>query len=64
MPQLHGENHPRSRLTVEDVAAIRRDYVPGRITYAALAKRYDTTAQNIGNVINGKTWQQRPQKPL
>jgi hypothetical protein len=46
-----------SKLSAENVAAIRQRYVTGRVTQTALAEEFGVTQSMISAVIRGKTWQ-------
>lgn len=50
-----GVDHPNCRLTDEDVAAIRADYVPYKNSTFALAKKYGVHQATIWNITAGKT---------
>lgn len=55
----HGEAHFRAKLTDADVAAIRRDYVPGdrgAFGQAGLARLYGVAEATIWYVLHGLTW--------
>lgn len=51
-----GEAHYRAKLTEQDVVAIRRDYIPGKIGYMTLAQRYSVSQDTIKDVVFGYTW--------
>jgi hypothetical protein len=56
-----GERHWKAKLTAEQVAAIRREYIPGRHVYgrvsrAALADRYGVGRSAIDKILDGKLW--------
>lgn len=53
---IHGENHPRARLTKQDVNAIRTIFSAGNITKTELAKRYGVSITHIGYIISNKSW--------
>ena len=53
-PHLTGEQHPHSKLTVEQVNAIRANV--DTMSRRQLAKKYNVSKVTIGNVINHKTW--------
>lgn len=57
MPRLRGEQHPRRKLTAEDVLTIRSSYVPGTIRMADLARHHHVSTQTVSTILNGKTWQ-------
>ena len=52
-----GEQNHNSKLTDDDVAAIRAEYVPRVVTQRALAKKYGVGQPVINCVVNRKTWQ-------
>lgn len=56
MPHLRGSQHYSSKLTEEDVKAIKAGYIPGTTTYKGLAAEYGVTVQAIAQIITGKTW--------
>jgi hypothetical protein len=56
MPSLRGTEHPAHKLTPEAVREIRRDYIPGWVSYADLAERYDVSLQLIAQVVKGRAW--------
>ena len=51
-----GEDHGRAKLTWEAVEAIRKRYVPGVITQAALAKEFGVHHTIISKVLKGQLW--------
>lgn len=51
-----GEKNAASKLTADDVLAIRRDYVPGKVTQTTLADRYGVHVSLISLVITRKAW--------
>lgn len=56
--QVRGESNGRSKLTSDQVRAIRRLYVP-RSRHAntrALARRYGVNANTIRKIVNGQRW--------
>lgn len=56
MPRLRGEQHPRRKLTTEDVLTIRASYSPGTTRMADLAKCHRVSKQTVSLILNGKTW--------
>jgi len=54
----HGEMCSYSKLSAEDVAAIRRDFIPRDPTYGqrAMARRYRVSQSTISLAISGKNW--------
>lgn len=53
---LRGELSGNSKLTDEQVIAIRMAYSNSAITQNQLAKKYRVTEENIKHIIDGKTW--------
>lgn len=51
-----GERSGPARLTEEQVREIRRTYVPGEMSYAALARRYGVAMVTIHHIVVGNTW--------
>ena len=53
-----GDNHPRSKLTVEKVREIREKYIPHSKKYGikALAKEYGVSKSTIENVVYNQVW--------
>lgn len=49
-----GENHPKAKLTLDDVRAIRESRLPQR----ALASQYAVTQTNIKNIQHRKIWKE------
>ncbi|MDR6506477.1 hypothetical protein J2805_002175 [Arthrobacter oryzae] len=56
MPHLQGEEHPRHKLTAEQVREIRGRYSPGITTQAELATEYRTSRQLISQILNRQVW--------
>jgi hypothetical protein len=54
--QARGLRHGSAKLTVKKVALIRKEYVPYRISYTVLAKKYGVHPETIGRVIRGENW--------
>lgn len=54
--QAKGEGNGRSKLTAEQVAAIRREYEPHVVTRPMLARRYGVSAAVIDDILARKTW--------
>jgi hypothetical protein len=54
--QASGENHGKAKLTWEIVKEIRNLYATGKYTLAQLSKMFNTIQQNIGSILNNKTW--------
>ena len=51
-----GERHGCSKLTAEQVRAIRRERAAHQIPFHVLAERYGTTAGNVGRILRRETW--------
>lgn len=51
-----GEDHYRSKLTLNQVIAIREEYSLGKASYTQLASRYLVKHKAIWDVVNRKTW--------
>jgi hypothetical protein len=51
-----GERNAHARLTAEQVAALRRAFVPRRVTRAMLAEENGVTVSAIKKIILGATW--------
>lgn len=54
--ELKGEKHPGSKLTKEKVIEIRIKYATGKYSLANLSKQYNVCFQNIGLIVNRKSW--------
>lgn len=50
--QVHGEDHPSSKLTEEQVKIIKASPLP----QAELARKYGVSRNSIWSIKNGKTW--------
>jgi len=50
-----GENHSHNKLTEKDVIEIITLFING-INKRQISKKYNVTAQTIGNIFNGKSW--------
>ncbi|CAM4134449.1 NUMOD4 motif-containing HNH endonuclease [Kerstersia similis] len=59
---LKGERHPMSRLTEDDVLAIRSRYVKGcpRNGTTGLARDFGVTAKTIWNIVSRRYWSHTP----
>lgn len=54
-----GHNHPGSKLTVEQVLQIRKEYRPGYkngTNQQGLAVKYGVSRENIRNIVKGRVW--------
>lgn len=49
-----GEMIPQTKLTREQVAAIRREYIPYKITLKMLSKKYGVSQPHISAIISGR----------
>lgn len=56
MDHLTGEKHPNSKLTKDDVRAIRILYKRGNHTYRSLGKKYGVDKALIGRIIKKSIW--------
>lgn len=52
---VRGSSHALAKLTERDVLEIRAR-ADARETYASIAVRFGVTRENIGSVVNRKTW--------
>jgi len=57
-PVLLGARNPRSKLTQQDVDAIRAEYQQNKTPYQELAARYGVSKYNIRSIVLGKHWKQ------
>lgn len=55
-----GERVGSSKLTWEDVQAMRRLHSEGGRTHASLARQFNTSASNVTNILNNKAWRVGP----
>lgn len=53
-----GEDHGMAKLTKEQVASIRAEYIPHVISLNALANKYHVSKRTILFIIQGKHWKQ------
>lgn len=51
-----GENHPRSKLTADQVRAIRIEYESGKTSTRKLAEKYAISRRSIMFIIHRKQW--------
>ncbi len=51
-----GERNPWAKLTDDVVRALRREYVPRKVTFQKLADKYGITKGNVIHVIKRHTW--------
>tara|TARA_R110000796_G_C14372622_1_gene414211 strand:+ start:118 stop:681 length:564 start_codon:yes stop_codon:yes gene_type:complete len=54
--QAKGEKVALSILTEEEVLNIRKEFIPFKVTYKVLAKKYNVSMHNINKIVNRKTW--------
>jgi hypothetical protein len=52
----HGALNPGSKLTSEQVAAIRRRYAAGGITQAALGAEFGIDQGHVSRIVRGQKW--------
>jgi len=52
----YGENHPRSKLSAEDVQKIRSEYTGKRGQIAEFARKYGLTAASMRGVVHNKSY--------
>lgn len=52
----NGETHGRSKLTIEQVAIIRKLYIPYKVSQQTLADAFGVTQTTIGAIISNKLW--------
>ncbi len=57
-----GEEQGSSRLTEEDVLAIRREYVPYKVSYPVLAKKYGVNPETVARVVRREHWVHLPEE--
>jgi hypothetical protein len=55
VPQ-YGESNPMSRLTAQQVSAIRTEYAAGGISQKNLALKFGVTAMTVNRAVNRRTW--------
>lgn len=53
---LKGQDHPRSKLTDEDIRIIRSSYRPNEVSYYDLAKQFHVSPATIFYVVKRETW--------
>jgi len=52
----YGTDNPAAKLTTEIVQQIRAEYVPKRMGFHRLAKKFGVTKRMIANIIQRKNW--------
>lgn len=55
-PDRDGENHPKCKLSDEEVIEIRLKYIPRIVTQKSLAEEYGVTQGLITKIVNNKIW--------
>ena len=53
---VKGNKNPKSKLTEKDVLDIRASYIPMKVSFAALGRKYNVTPENISSIIHRETW--------
>lgn len=57
IPPIHfGENHPNSKLTLEDIKNIRKAYP--ELSLFDLSKKYNVAKSTIYSIVKNKTWKE------
>lgn len=51
-----GEDHGLSKLTILKVKKLRMEYIPRKITYLALAKKYGVSEMTVYRAVHGQCW--------
>lgn len=51
-----GKHRGNGKLTEEQVRDIRAEYIPGKVGYQALAKKFDVERSTIQAIVTRKTW--------
>jgi hypothetical protein len=51
-----GSENGNSRLVLDEVEAIRREYATGLVSQRSLAARYDVSQKTIFNIVKEKQW--------
>jgi hypothetical protein len=59
-PPKYGEDHPNSKLTEQEVRAIREGRKSG-LSYVKLGKRYGVDQSTIAQIVKRKTWKEIPE---
>lgn len=57
---LRGEAVAQSKLTADEVAAIRKRYAAGSISQLAIASEYGVTKAQVGSIVRGSAWAHLP----
>lgn len=53
---VRGEDHGMAKLTEEQVANIRAEYIPHVVSLNVLAKKYSVSKRTVLSIIQGKHW--------
>ena len=53
---VHGEQHGRSKFTVDEVVQIRAMHQTGQFSFRGLAKHFNVSRSTITDLVNHKTW--------
>lgn len=61
LPNNRGERQGRSKLTAEDVVAIRQEYAAGCMTQNKLGKKYRVSQPHISDIVRHRTWSHLPE---
>jgi len=60
LPAKQGSNHHATELDENDVADIREKYHNQNVYQKSLAKEYNVSRGNIGNIVRGDSWKNSP----
>ena len=53
---LYGAKHWLSKLTDEEVAVIREEYIDGKVSQQKLADKYKVSRSRISHIVTGREW--------
>lgn len=53
---MKGEAHHKSKLSEEQVLAIRSEYIPAVVSLSVIASRYGITKEYVSKIIHRKAW--------
>jgi ribosomal protein S25 len=56
-PKTQARNRTTTRLTQEQVDAIRREYVPYKVIARVIADRYSISTSQVLSIVRGEKWQ-------
>lgn len=59
-PEQRGTDHPRARLSDQDIMTIRADFAAHKATQIELADRYGVKQAHISGIVLGKSWKHLP----